>query len=255
VVSFSEQRIIIAGDSRAAIIWNGTENARSLDDNTCKITPTDGNAVFAATGFEGTPGDDWSTYSEAQRAVAGTPHGTWMDTMTGGTALDHWATYLVRDIDGSFTPSQLSSITSATNGNMAFGILAGMNRAGRAWVDIARIDYQDGSLVPRVGEFERRAPTSYAAFGKTDVFHEFFDGKSKRALAERASWNRMKAASPSYDRFKTRRLVELTIKYERSNLVGGPIDEIEIDGSGIHWLQVKPACAAGIESRQQRVAR
>jgi hypothetical protein len=233
VVSFSEQRIIIAGDSRAAIIWNGTENARSLDDNTCKITPTDGNAVFAATGFEGTPGDDWSTYSEAQRAVAGTPHGTWMDTMTGGTALDHWATYLVRDIDGSFTPSQLSSITSATNGNMAFGILAGMNRAGSAWVDIA----------------------SYAAFGKTDVFHEFFDGKSKRALAERASWNRMKAASPSYDRFKTRRLVELTIKYERSNLVGGPIDEIEIDGSGIHWLQVKPACAAGIESRQQRVAR
>ena len=47
-----------------------------------------------------------------------------------------------------------------------------------------------------------------------------------------------------FERFKARRLVELTIQYlPNKSDVGGPIDELEMDANGPHWIQVKPHCA------------
>ena len=88
-------------------------------------------------------------------------------------------------------------------------------------------------------------PTAYYFLGKGEIGLEFEESAtSKRAVKERARWKRMNTAGAAFDRFKTRRLVELTISYlPDSTAVGGPVDEIELDATGgARWIPVKPKC-------------
>jgi hypothetical protein len=62
-------------------------------------------------------------------------------------------------------------------------------------------------------------------------------------MAERSAWKRNGLKGVVFDRFKTRRLVELTILYHPDKLeVGGPVDEIELDATGLRWIRVKVNC-------------
>ena len=72
---------------------------------------------------------------------------------------------------------------------------------------------------------------------------EKIKGSIAIAIEERRAWSRKNMTGQLFDRFKTYRLVELTIMYHPNKTdVGGPVDEIELDPSGVRWLHRKSNC-------------
>jgi hypothetical protein len=251
VIAQTKRRVIIASDSRAGQTVNGTTVMR-VDDDQCKIATLGKDTVFAAAGILGSAGSSWTATTEATEARTRTvPTGVAIGSAQGDLILRAWAVSMQQRL-AVFSPEQLFSYAAANDGHVTTGVLAGIEADGTAWIHDAMINFSDQGGLSYQGYTltSNDPPTAYYFLGKNEIGMEFEQYKtSERALTERAKWSHMKLKGVAFDRFKARRLVELTIQYHLpSSDVGGPVDEIEVDASGARWIKVKKRCQ-GVEAK------
>jgi hypothetical protein len=92
----------------------------------------------------------------------------------------------------------------------------------------------------------------FCGIGYTKIMSEFADLTSDRARREKATWKptgKHSTRSAEYAMFRTMRLVELTIRYQEGNEVGGPVDGVQLrvlkgKRTSIRWYCRKKNCAA-----------
>jgi hypothetical protein len=243
VIAQTKQRIIMAADSRSGVTTDG-KAIKSVDDNACKIAAFGRKVIFSAAGILGNHGKKWTAISQAVDAVTTSAPGA-IGSKEGEAILDKWADSMKQRLR-VFSFDQLSSYSTVNEGHIATGILAGIEKDKQAWLRAVMIDFSN------MGELSHQSytltsndpPTAYYFIGKSEIGFEFDrDKSSSRAIKERTSWDRKNLSGASFDRFKVRRLVELTIMYHLNKTdVGGAVDEIEVSASGVRWLQVKPNC-------------
>jgi hypothetical protein len=247
VIAKTKNRVIIAADSRTETTVNGTV-IQGIDDSSCKIAALSGDVVFTAAGLVSDGKHSWTAVSEAIAAIANTPHGNRISAAESDLVLANWAEAMKQNFR-EFSNEQLSAYAHADNGHLTTGLLAGVEKTGGAWIHAMMLNYANGFLSPQDYVLNSDdPPTAYTSVGKYDIFHEFEgEKKSSRAIAERAAWEHTGLLGTTFDEFKARRLVELTIMYHPDKLqVGGPVDEIELDANGVRWVQVKKNCERDI---------
>lgn len=243
IVAQARNYIVLAADSRVGVS-NGTAVA-SVDDTYCKIAPLPGNTLFAAAGIVTDPARSWAADTEMDRVLIENRQTTRMRGTQGASALSRWAELMMQRLI-TLPRNQLLAYTTSNDGVAATAVLAGIDPDGNTWVHVSKISLDAGrglahqeSGVPWSG-----STTKYFGLGQSEIAVEFDHGDTSRAVAERAHWKELNLSGREFDRFKTRRLVELTIQYiPNKSDVGGPVDEIELDSIGQHWIQVKPACS------------
>ena len=249
VIAQTKNRVIIAADSRTEITANGTV-IQGTDDSSCKIAALSGEVVFTAAGLVSDSKHSWTAVSEAIAAIANTPHGSKISGAESDLVLANWAEAMKQNFR-EFSNEQLSAY--AYDGHLTTGLLAGVEKTGGTWIHTIMLNYANGFLSPqRYVLNSDDPPTAYSSLGKYDIFHEFEgEKKSSRAIAERTAWEHTGLLGTTFDEFKARRLVELTIMYHADKLeVGGPVDEIELDGNGARWVQVKKNCERDIATEK-----
>ncbi|MBI4164739.1 MAG: hypothetical protein HY508_03275 [Acidobacteria bacterium] len=230
----------MAADSRRGYTKTGS-NVESFDDSGCKIAVLPGETVFTAAGILGRTGRRWTAASEAVAAAEHIIQSRRMERSEGDSVLERWAQAMMQKL-AEFSKEQLVAYADANEGKLVTGILGGTEGEGVVWLHAVTISYPLSYQGYTLTSLD--PPTAYYVLGKAEIFTEFEkDQKSERAVAERKNWDRMKLTGVAFDQFKTRRLVELTAIHHRNKLdVGGPIDVIEIDASGPHWLALKRDC-------------
>jgi hypothetical protein len=244
IVAQARDYIIFAADSRVGAS-NGTAVA-SVDDTYCKIAPLRGNTLFAAAGIVTDPIRSWAADTEMDAVLLQAPPTERMSASDGASALSRWAESMIRRL-ASVPPAQLLAYTRSNDGVAATGVLAGIDKGGSTWVHVSKItaDGAAGLSHQETTPAWHGPATQYFGLGQSEIAVEFDHGSTARAIAERAHWKDLNSSGREFDRFKARRLVELTIQYlPNKSDVGGPIDEIELDANGPHWIQVKPHCSS-----------
>jgi hypothetical protein len=243
IVAQAKSYVIFAADSRVGAS-NGSAVA-SVDDTYCKIGPLHGNTLFAAAGIVTDPARSWAADTEMDVVLVQTFHGKPMASADGESAVGRWAEAMTHKLL-ALPRNQLLSYTKSNDGVAATGVLAGADLDGSTWVHVSKISFDNAR-----GLFHQESDvawsgsaTRYFGLGQSEIAIEFDHGNTSRATAERAQWKERNLGGIEFERFKARRLVELTIQYlPNKSDVGGPIDELEMDANGPHWIQVKPHCA------------
>jgi len=243
VIAQTKNRVIIASDSRIGRSTNGL-TINSVDDSACKIARFGRNVVFAASGILSDDGQKWTAISQAVDVVRTSVPGP-IGSGQGEAILNKWADSMIQKLR-VFSSDQLRSYADTTEGHIATGIMAGIENDKQTWVRAVMVNFSSttGLSYQPYTLKSNDPPTAYFFMGKSQIALEFEQVKSSsRALEERTSWDRSNLSGASLDRFKARRLVELTIMHHLNKAdVGGAVDEIEVDASGVRWLHVKPNC-------------
>ena len=243
VVAQAKNYVIFAADSRVGAS-NGTAVA-SVDDTYCKIGPLHGNTLFAAAGIVTDPNRNWAADTEMDRILLQTFDGERMGSADGEAALGRWAEAITQRLI-TLPRNQLLAYTKSNDGVAAAGVLAGIDKDGSTWVHASKLNFDSArGLSHQESDVAWSGSTTrYFGLGQSEIAVEFDHGSTSRAAYERAQWKEMNLSGLDFERFKARRLVELTIQYlPNKSDVGGPVDEIELDANGHHWIQVKPHCA------------
>lgn len=243
VIAQTKHRVILAADSRSGATTDGV-TAENVDDGACKIAAFGRNVVFSAAGILGIRGQKWTAISQVVDAVNAFAPGP-IGSRQGEVILNKWADSMIQRLS-VFSSDQLHSYAAMNEGHITTGILAGIENNKRTWVRAVMVNFSSatGLLRQSYTLTSNDPPTAYYFLGKSEIGLEFErDRSSSRALEERTAWDRRNLSGASLDRFKARRLVELTIMYHSSKTdVGGAVDEIEVDASGVRWLHIKPNC-------------
>jgi hypothetical protein len=247
ITAQTKHYIVMAGDSRGGESEDGI-TIKSTSDCECKLAALGGDTAFGAAGVIGDHSRTWTAVSVANDAAAPIIKGSRIGSVDGDRILENWANLMLQRLS-AFSAAQLLAVANKNEGIITTGILAGIEADGTPWLHSLKINYSILVGLRYQGYVMRSndPPTAYYNLGKSEIAMEFEESKSsKRAIRERARWGRMKLNGLDFDRFKTRRLVELTIQFhpDRSE-VGGRIDEIELDPKGIRWIALKQNCRQG----------
>ena len=248
VIAQTKRSVIIAGDSRAGETNDGI-TITSTNDCECKLAALGGNTAFAAAGVIGNREKHWKAASEAANARAATIRGDApIGSSDGDLILKRWAESMMNKLS-DFSTQSLIAVANANKGRITTGVLAGVEADGSVWIhdvaisfsSVVGLSYQGHTLT------SNDPPTAYYFLGKSEIGMEFEEFKtSERSIRERARWSRLKLKGRAFDRFKTRRLVELTIEFHPDKSeVGGKVDEIELDSKGVRWTSLKKNCQQG----------
>jgi hypothetical protein len=245
VVAQTKRFVVIAGDSRMGETDDGITIKRT-DDGKCKIVAPGGHTAFAASGVIGNSREAWSAISEAINAAGMISHDIPMSSAQGDKLLDAWAKLVLRHLN-EFSGDQLAAVTAASQGNVTTAVLAGVERDGSAWLRGVMIRYNASGLSYQGYTMTSADPPSaYYNLGKGDIAREFEEADTDRATAERDAWVQLNLSGLTFDRFKTNRLVNLTIELiPDKSTVGGLVDQIEVDAQGVRWDALKSQCQVG----------
>lgn len=241
VVAHLGDRIFIAADSRVGNAKDGA-SVTGTNDGYCKIATFESRVAFSASGVLSDSNANWTATVEFMGAAAGLRQKQ-IGSDAGRGILRAWYERMKNRLS-AFSKEQLLARSRVDGGDLTTGILAGAD--GRdVWLRALTIGYQEQTGF-RSSEFELTIGTKqedYFYLGKSAVAKEFKESNSAQAIRERKSWGRRRMSRNALHRFIVRRLVELTIIHHPAKKdVGGPVDEIEIDASGAHWIQAKPQC-------------
>lgn len=242
VVAQAEDSVIFAADSRVGAS-NGSAVA-SVDDTYCKIGPLHGNTLFAAAGIVTDPERSWAADTEMDTVLVQAFHGERMGSSEGESAIGRWGAAITQRLL-ALPRNQLLAYTKSNDGVAATGVLAGIDKDGSTWVHVSTIRFDSARGLSHQESHMgwSGSATRYFGLGQSEISVEFDHGSTPRAVSERARWMGMNLSGRDFDRFKARRLVELTIQYiPNKSDVGGAVDEIQLDANGYHWIQVKPNC-------------
>lgn len=234
-------KFMIAADSRGS--FNDSPH-----DTYCKIAAFRHQVIFAVgSGPFYVPGNPdpapaWDATDEAHKAIAANASKRSDDSVSRVKSIaDRWAENMKIDwqILNAFHPDLVNKFALDEHGNLTTGIFAAVSH-GSVSFTVRSIVFNNGLIA--IAIHDTGCTTGPCASGTTDIFTEFVRGKTERAKKEA----RRSAPLPkgmSRKMLHIIRLVELTIIYDTTHVVGGPIDAVELSGNGgIRWRQLKCNC-------------
>jgi hypothetical protein len=228
-------KFIVAADSRGIF-------KRVPDDTYCKIAAFDQQVVFAVSGGPSyVPGNPdtapaWSAIEETGKAITVTASKKQRDSVSRVNSIaDTWASSMITNWwTLNLIHPEMVGQYAAGNGSLTTGIFAAASH-GSVSLTARAILLKDGVMtVVRLDEDCRTGP---CVSGMPDIFAEFILGKTERAKKE-AQTSLSLPKGMSREMAHIIRLVDLTIMYDPTKVVGGPIDAVTLSGNGnIHWAK------------------
>lgn len=247
VMQIFKQEAIIAADSR------GTDLKGKYSDNDCKISSYGDQIIFASSGNRMLSvvirGKRmlWDSHTFAARAISransakngnvGVIDRSVANWLVSGKA---WFTELQKNDP----TGRLKDLSDSANG-IAEGFFLGRNESGEieARHALISLDLAENSN-PTIRTTSEILDQGIIVMGITDIASEFVKANTSRSIADVNKWNAsMVGKKPDQKReLSTIQLVKWTIQYADSKDVGGDVDSIKLDKSGIHWLTRKNNC-------------
>jgi len=234
-------KFVVAADSRG--IFKGIPN-----DTYCKIAAFRQQVVFAvAAGPFYVPGNPdaapaWSATEEASKAIAINPSKEQRDSVSRVNSIaDTWASSMITNwrILNLIHPNFVSQFALAENGSLTTGIFAAASHESVSLT--ARAIVLKNGIVTAV-HLDEDCSSGPCVSGMADIFAEFILGKTERAKKEARSPLSLPKGM-SREMAHIIRLVDLTIAYDPTQTVHGPIDAVELSGDGsIKWFGRKEQC-------------
>jgi hypothetical protein len=246
VIYYTNTEIIMAADSRSTDMYDDT-----LKDE-CKIAALGRNMIFVSTGVSGYDSGDprfqganWRSAGEAHRIFdrlsAGGSHRPTVVEVAG-----EWSRAMVRNETLLYGRLGDELLEAASDGILTQAMFGGAADDGSLTLISVNIMIQpDDSPAIRAEIGMELPPDSWGVIGEGAIFTEFFQGASERAKKEAAQWEEDSADMSMEDQilFRMIRYIDLTIAYDQSGAVGGPIDAVQLEqGKEIRWRQRKAAC-------------
>jgi hypothetical protein len=244
VVYYTDDKIIVAADSRALISVDSHS-----EDKECKIATPSGKLVFVSSGaseFYKVGAQLWSNIEEIHEAY----NAAWPLYSNNYDRIEDTAIQWGKSISSkwqSLLPEYSDMVINAARdgkGVLTRAIIGGFDDDRKPVIGQIIVSYNEGDSTVQFDAGRITCPHSICAIGKVQIEEEFLDLTSERARNEAESWKPPKDSKPAdYDIFRIMRFVELTIKY-RGVDVGGAIDAVQMDKDGsVHWFANKKNCA------------
>jgi hypothetical protein len=242
VVYFTDQKIVIAADSRGFVYRTGKE------DDDCKIFALGDKVLFFSSGtviVETVEHRVISTDKEARSVytkVVGEHQGR-IDGYVEDVA-DEWAAAMKSDWQSLYSPLDRISVPSiAAHRQLPVAIFAGRTVNGDLCLFTVILGFKDGKMTSEVIH-TTRCYNDFCAYGSVDTAFEFSQMTTDRAKKDAATWKPPKGSKPDdLDILKTMHFVQLAIKYQKD--VGGPVDAVQLSRDGaIRWFARKKNCPA-----------
>jgi hypothetical protein len=239
IFAASRDKIVIGADSREVSL---SPIGRRDRYDKCKIVPLNGKFVFAAVGKSGHHSDEhpeatWDVFTLARGIASRNSKDSLGQIATAWgnevAALDDKDAQ--RRVPGSeVLEGQHAIFLGFVDGRPAsYQVVVEKAPAGHYQPQTQRVELHDGSLVP---SGHARDIALEIAEGKTDRAKRWIAEFRREHASELTTWDTTMA--PLIER-----VLELSINYSaEKDDVGLPIDLIEIDSSGTHWLRKKPNC-------------
>lgn len=248
IFRYSKNVFVIAADSHRV-------DKTGPHDDECKIFALNGHLLFGSTGVASVEGagplPQFNAIEDA-RSVAKALERAGVKTDLAREASGQWARKMKVYFDS--WPQQTLQWVIHAMGNepgLACGVFASGDPSGDVSVFVSRIVAEEArppSSTPTIRAVIDQAPISIAietgACGIADIASEFLAGLSQRAIVEQNRWQVWRNTFGEDAESKIAiRLVELTIQFDRTRLVGGPVDAAKLERNGeVHWIQHKPNC-------------
>lgn len=249
VYNLTQDKLVIAADSRA------TYGDRPPDDMQCKISAFRNHIVFAAGGAAyyippvSSGERPWDAIEEAKTASTIGVIGSTTVTEEIERIADAWAISMQANWNSFYLvhPDLVRETANEQKGLLTDGIFVEAKN-GEMALTVRAIRFTNGLNLTSV-ETAHCEPTHWCASGQIDVFMEFANRTTPRAVMERDTWFKQfdsgsfRAISSDRALLRTVRFVDLAIAYDITGTIGGPIDAIEMgkDGS-IYWFMRKTQC-------------
>ena len=236
VFDLTHDGFFIAADSRAMF------QNKAPEDNHCKIAAVNQDTIFAVSAAAAYPADTsdpvhpWDAIREARRASVGTVIIPANSQDAVNRIADAWVTSMVLNWKSvkKFHPEKVKEAARRGKGILTNGIFATANN-GTISVTLRTIRLAHNMVVPETVPMPCVVDVPCAS-GELDIFNEFTGRTSDRAKGREGDL-------PSSPRSKVIRLVALTITYDKTGKVGGPIDALQLGMNGrITWFQQKDWC-------------
>lgn len=237
IAGFSKNKIAVGADSREIATGSGS----GYRDDVCKILALNGDFVFTATGKSG-------------HISGGHPEFTW-DIFT-----------IAREIanrDKGASIEQIAQdwgerVAAFDNLDVKRGVFAADSSQGQTGFFVGLLEKRPILVVVLVtrstsGQFNSDTSTPDIISGKAfpsgaiDIVSEYSALQTPRSRAWRQEFSMNYPADPTADSTIApliAQMIHLTIGYSvQKENVGYPIDLLELDSTGIHWLNRKTNCA------------
>jgi len=264
VMYYSQDKIIMAADSRVLVIRDSIGKRVPPDDTACKITALDNQIVFIAANITShqeariSPVEPWTAIGDIREvykalSVTGQKR-TWV-----GAVANKWGEVESKRLLTlyEFEPSLV--IDSVRNGVLTVAFIGGIDVPGYLIAFQVEVGFDKTKTPPiqyqvsPVWCASRIGP--YCGIGNPDVVEEYRNLRSQKAVMEMFSWLSGKAFSKTFgpediDIIKAIRLVDLTIGRHKEIAddksvadVGGKIDALELTRDGkVRWFARKENC-------------
>ena len=262
VIYYTPEKLVMAADSRvlitpAATLF-GTPAVSGTSDNECKISALGNTVLFVSTSITRVFGygplvPDWDNTTSARAAF---------DKITsGGTArgrveeiANEWSTQISIRFNGlaALRPDAFQQMLNSTGaGAITAAYIGGLDNAGNP--KLYDIVVLPNTLPTGVVAPVHKVPTcpyhNFCPVGVRDglsIVSEFAEGITDRAKKESSEWKPpRRAPQRDYDAHRTKRMVELVIRYHDGTDVGGPIDFAQLQRDGtLRWISKKDNCPA-----------
>lgn len=246
VIYYTNDKLIMAADSRS--ITRG----REANDTKCKLAALGKNIVFINSGMlsydaSGTVLPGLDTIEEA--------HAAYQRSLTnpGPDLLDQVVAEWTASVWGRITPLYIHDpqlvLRGAENDILTIAMF-GESRSDLLRLFLVRITVDPNRPPLQAIGIDRRQltpSTAVRAIGKADVVSAYLDRSNPRTRQEDQQWasDSQQLGPENRDIMRIVRLVDLTIAYDGSGTVGGPVDALELGRGGeVRWVQRKPNCPA-----------
>jgi hypothetical protein len=237
VFELTNDGMFIAADSRA------TFQDRPAEDNHCKIAAINQGTIFAVGGAAAYPADSvdpvhsWDAIHEARLASDATNGRVFANAQDVAVSIaDIWARSMERNWNmvNIWYPEKVREANKRGKGVLTSGLFA-TGKKGAVSLAARYIKFNGSvysEVVPIADICTNGKP---CGLGELDIFFEFLLRTSDRAKKEKAL--------PTSPILQVMRLVHLTIAYDRSGTVGGPIDALQLRPDGrVTWSRQKKDC-------------
>jgi hypothetical protein len=249
IIYFSQEKAVVGTDSRASF-----NNAPQRDDE-CKLVAPNNRFLFATVNIAAYtnptfPILNWDSKDEMRKAY---------NEVLGGSTVPpadfmervalNWGNR-VRNLltqTSLMSPTEFMGYVKNPHQVLSTGVFVGKNANGPMQIIGADIIYEESALPHVRTEVKYQTCTAdICALGDVAVADEFANLTSSRAKKDRDEW-KPPATIPKedWDILRVIRLVDLTIAFDESGLVGGNVDAAQINKDGsIRWYQLQKNCRA-----------
>jgi hypothetical protein len=243
VIGFSQNKIIVAADSRKSS-YSGDQ----FNDDDCKLIPFDGFSIFTTAGnvaFRTQHTAGWNGNYEASKIIASSEK----SKSTGKylmTAAIEWAQIITAEINQSLAVDRDQTMQAVEENRILNGIFAGFeNGIAALYQQEIMFDRQGRRATNRLTDVPMPPVLQWSAVGDAAAANDVISGKSPFLETQRRKWDRLMPTIEPKDRdaYLAIQLVKIGERYDpKRQEIGGPVDVLEITAGGSRWVKRKPMC-------------